>query len=283
MCALEAEEGFARSDDGRGIFYRVSGKGPFALVMPVNWGLDSYVYTRGLSSLEFYLALVTFDPRGVGRSDPVESAAEFSMDVTARDAAAVADHLGLARTVVLGHSSGGAVALTYALTYPERVSHLILISTAARWKDGGSSPDVPYPATEEAMRRQFLAGLGQAVSEPSKFLRAMEALAARMRFSPERFRWTGEAEYDAYDVRARIGEVRAPTLIVHGEDDSVVPPERGRELARGIPGARLVAFPGCGHWPFVERRSEFLAAVKEFLRLADVAGRGRRPRTDAAP
>lgn len=66
MCALEAEEGFATASDGRRIFFRVGGKGPFVLVMPPNWGVDSYVYTRGSSPLEFWLALVTFDPRRVG-------------------------------------------------------------------------------------------------------------------------------------------------------------------------------------------------------------------------
>ncbi|MGI0150114.1 MAG: alpha/beta fold hydrolase, partial [Thermoplasmata archaeon] len=125
MCALETEEGFATADDGRRIFFRVSGKGPFALVMPANWGVDSYVYTKGFSPLEFWLALVTFDPRGVGRSDPVGSPDEYAMGVTARDATAVAQELHLDRSIVIGHSSGGAVALSYALAFPERVSHLI--------------------------------------------------------------------------------------------------------------------------------------------------------------
>lgn len=275
MCALEAEEGFAPSPDGPRIFYRVGGKGPFALVMPVNWGLDSYIYTKGLSSLEFYLALVTFDPRGVGRSAPARSPSEFAMEVTARDAAAVADHLGLARSVVIGHSSGGAVALTYALAYPERVSHLILISTAAQWRGGDAPSGEAYPSTEEEMREQFRATLGAAVAQPAQFARAMEALVPRMRFSPERFRWSRESEYDSYDVRPRLRAIQVPTLILHGRDDRVVPLPRGRELHEGIPGSRLLVLEG-GHWPFVERRAEFLSAVKDFLGLEDRPGEHRR-------
>ncbi|MEK6987536.1 MAG: alpha/beta hydrolase, partial [Candidatus Thermoplasmatota archaeon] len=133
MCALEAEEAFATATDGRRIFYRVSGRGPFALVMPVPWGMDSYVYSKGLSSLEFYLALVIFDSRGVGRSGPAATEAEFSLETIATDAACVADAVGLPRSVVLGHSGGGAAAITYALRYPQQVSHLILVSPAARW------------------------------------------------------------------------------------------------------------------------------------------------------
>jgi proline iminopeptidase len=274
MCALEAEEGFAAAADGRRIFYRVSGKGPFAVVMPPNWGVDSFLYTKGLSSLEYWLALVTFDPRGVGRSEPVQSESEFAMAVTVRDAAAVADALHVQRGVVIGHSGGGAVALAYALAYPARVSHLILISTGARWDERGEdAADAPYPSTEEEMRRQFAASIPLALHEPSKFSRAMQELLPRMRFSPERFRWVGEVEYDAYDLRPELQTIRAPVLIVHGLGDRVVPVHRAQELHAGITGSRLVVLEDCGHWPFVERRQDFLAVVKEFLGLESVADR----------
>jgi len=268
VCALEAEEGFATGEHDRRIFYRVSGKGPFALVMPVNWGVDSYVYTKGLSSLEFWLALVTFDPRGVGRSDPVESPREYALEVTARDAASVADAARLDRSVVIGHSSGGAVALTYALAYPGRVSHLILVSTGATWASvSADSADAPWPTTEDEMRRQFAASIPMAVHEPAKFSRAMNELLPRMRFSPDRFRWTGEAEFGTYDLRERLREIQVPALIIHGREDLVVPPDRGEELHSGIVGSRIVILEKCGHWPFVERRADFVAAVTDFLGL----------------
>ena len=268
MCALETEEGFTSAPDGQRIFFRVSGKGPFVLLMPPNWGVDSYLYTKGLSSLEFWLALVTFDPRGVGRSDPVRSPDEYALEVTARDAAAVAEALRLDRSVVIGHSSGGAVALSYALAFPERVSHLILVSTGAAWEgDGAGTSDAPYPSTEDEMRRQFAASIPTSVHEPAKFSRAMEELVPRMHFSAERFRWTGEVESKTYDVRARLGEIRVPVLIVHGRQDRVVRFTRGEELHREISGSRLVLLDGCGHWPFVERRQDFVTAVTSFLGL----------------
>jgi pimeloyl-ACP methyl ester carboxylesterase len=267
MCALEAEEGFARASDGRRIAYRVSGKGPFGLVMPANWGVDSYVYTRGLSALEFWLALVTFDPRGVGRSDPVEVPEEYSMDVTARDAASVADALHLDRTVVLGHSNGGAVALTYALAFPERVSHLVLISTGATWDRVDETEETAYPSTEDELRRQVRASIPLAVHEPSRFLRGMESLLPRMRFSPERLRWTGENEYPKHDLRPRLSQIQLPTLILHGRQDRVVSLARAEELHGGIAGSRLAILESCGHWPFVERRREFVQSVKAFLGL----------------
>lgn len=274
MCALEVEEAHAVTPDGARLLYRVSGKGPFAMVMPVPWGLDSYIQTRGFSSLGFYLALVTFDPRGVGGSDPVRSETEFSRDTTVRDAAAVADAVGLQKSVVIGHSGGGAVALTHALTFPGRVSHLILLSTAAWWSD--PSPlrtSDGFPATEDEMRERMREDLGISVRHPEVFARAMDELLPRMHFSPERLKWVVTVGAKSYDIRARLGEIRVPTLILHGRQDGRVPLARAEELHRGISGSRLVVLEDCGHWPHVEKRSEFVAVVKEFLGLED------RPRT----
>ncbi len=270
MCALEVEEAYAVAADGARIFYRVSGKGPFAMVMPVPWGVDSYIQTRGFSSLGFYLALVTFDPRGVGGSAGVRSPDEFSRDTTARDAAAVADEVGLPRSVVIGHSGGGAVALTYALAYPERVSHLILLSTAAWWSD--PSPlrtDRGFPTTEEEMRKRMREEVARSVRRPEVFARAMDELLPRMRFSPERLKWNVTVGAKTYDVRGRLGEIRIPTLIIHGKEDARVPLERAEELHRGIAGSRLVVLDDCGHWPHIEKRAEFVNVVKNFLGIVD--------------
>lgn len=274
MCALEVEEAHAVAPDGARLLYRISGKGPFAMVMPVPWGLDSFIQTRGFSSLGFYLALVTFDPRGVGGSDAARSEDEFSRETTIRDAAAVADAVGLPRSVVIGHSGGGAVALTYALTFPERVSHLILLSTSAWWSD--PSPlrtSDGFPATEDEMRERMREDLDRSVRHPEVFARAMDELLPRMRFSPERLKWVVTVGAKTYDIRGRLGEIQVPTLILHGRDDARVPLERAEELHRGIPRSRLVILEDCGHWPHVEKRAEFVAAVKGFLGLEDAPRR----------
>ncbi len=270
MCALEIEEAHTVAPDGARLLYRTSGKGPFAMVMPVPWGLDSFIQTRGFSSLGFYLALVTFDPRGVGGSAPARSDDEFSRETTVRDAAVVADAVGLPRSVAIGHSGGGAVALTYALTFPERVSHLILLSTAAWWSD--PSPlrtSDGFPATEDEMRERMREDLDISVRHPEVFARAMDELLPRMRFSPERLKWVVTVGAKTYDVRRRLSEIHVPTLIVHGRQDQRVPLVRAEELHRGIPGSRLLILQDCGHWPHVEKRSEFVEAVKDFLGLED--------------
>ncbi len=274
MCALEAEEAYAKADDGRRIFYRIGGKGPFALVMPVPWGLDSYIFVRGFSALEFHLALATFDPRGVGRSDEVGSPDEYSLEILADDASAVASAIGLSKTVVIGHSGGGASALTLALRYPHRVSHLILASTAAIWDNPNPlGTRTSLPATESEMRERMRESLADSVRDVRRFAHAMDEILPRMRFSPDRLRWTVQVGAPTYDLRGRLNEIHVPTLIVHGADDALVPSSRAEELHAGIVGSRLVLLPDCGHWPHVERRAEFVGAIKDFLGLEDTVRR----------
>ncbi len=98
----------------------------------------------------------------------------------------------------------------------------------------------------------------------------MDDLLPRMRFSPERLRWVVTVGARTYDIRDRLREIRAPTLILHGCQDGRVPLERAEELHRGIAGSRLVVLEECGHWPHVEKRAEFVAAVKDFLGLEDL-------------
>jgi proline iminopeptidase len=234
--------------------------------MPVNWGMDHFLYTKGLSALETFLTLVYWDPRGVGRSSPVDDEAQFALGVTARDGDALRAHLGFEKTVVFGHSDGGAVALTYALLHPERVDKLILVSTAATGEYVGGE-DGPYPATTEAMRKALRRSMDRAVVHPERFRATLDRIVPRVRLSPARYRYAGEVERPRYDVTDRLKDIAVPVLVVAGREDAVVPWRASEALAARIPRARLVVLDGCGHWPFVEQRRAFLEGVRSFLSL----------------
>jgi pimeloyl-ACP methyl ester carboxylesterase len=81
--------------------------------------------------------------------------------------------------------------------------------------------------------------------------------------------WEGtmrqEASQAGHDLRGRLGEVRAPTLVIHGDADPLVRLEHGEVLAAGIPGARLLVLPGVGHLPWVERPNDVARAILDFL------------------
>ena len=72
--------------------------------------------------------------------------------------------------------------------------------------------------------------------------------------------------FAGWDVSRRLGEIRAPTLVLCGGDDAITPVEEAERLARGIPGAELVVLAGCGHNSFVDRQEAFLGAVRDWLR-----------------
>jgi pimeloyl-ACP methyl ester carboxylesterase len=87
--------------------------------------------------------------------------------------------------------------------------------------------------------------------------------------------WWNQRVARHLDYRGRLGEVRAPTLVLAGRHDPQMPPACGEELARGIPGARLVVFERSGHYPFIEEQGAFWAAIGGFLAggRADEPGR----------
>lgn len=190
---------------------------------------------------------------------------------------AFAAKLGLARFAVAGNSMGGGVAWNYALAHGERLTALVLVD-AAGWP---TAPPKELPLAFRILQyrlgRWFLAhidnrplieaGLKQDVHDPAvittDFVDRWAALqrapghrAILMSAVPTSF-----ASADA----ARLGTLKVPTLVLHGEADTLIPLESGRQFASAIPGARLIAYPDVGHLPQVEIPERSAADVASFL------------------
>ena len=212
---------------------------------------------------------IAFDTRGTGRSYVPDE--PYGIDELAQDAADILD--GRAAHVV-GLSMGGYVALTLALARPELVRSLVLAGT------GAGGPDrVPRP---QAVRDAYAAAIGLPFDEygrktmPMTFARGWternperfeEILAARLEYpTPEK---TLEAHLQVcYGFYARASEVEridAPALVLHGDEDMVVPVENGRMLAARLPNARYVELRGRGHNLPLEDPETFNRLVLEFL------------------
>lgn len=229
--------------------------------------------------------LVFYDHRCNGRSMGVPVSSMTWENLTG-DAEALREHLGFDRWAVLGHSFGGFVALEYALRYPERVSHLVLVDTGAdsAWARENAPRVLAErgfsPAKVELARRWFHGEftsreyfgifwrLGAAyVHGPGWRLlaRDMAGGAWRSRPRPEALIQAGRHLLDGWSVVDRLDEITAPTLILAGRQDFVFPPPCQEQLAAGIHGARLVIVDGAGHSPQDEKRGEVLAALRSFL------------------
>jgi pimeloyl-ACP methyl ester carboxylesterase len=236
---------------------------------------ESPVWRHWLTELSADHTLVRYDERGCGLSD--WNVAELSVEAYVQDLEAVVAAVGLERFPLLGISQGGAVAVTYAVRHPERVSQLILYGAYAR---GRFNRGYSHQQREQGRILLELIKLGWGQDNPAtrqyftslfmpeatgEQMRAFNALQ-RVSASPENAVKLITSHYQI-EVSALARQVTAPTLVLHVRDDSVVPLEESRHLAALIPGARFVALEGNNHILLENEPawSRFLAEVRRFL------------------
>jgi pimeloyl-ACP methyl ester carboxylesterase len=210
------------------------------------------------------LRAIAWNMPGMFLSDPFRSDTPRAEDYAAV-ALALADALGLARFHLVGSSFGSLIATCLAATAPERVRTLALLgaSRGQRWKSAEER------AATLAMRRASIAGGGlelaatrwSALVAAGNATRVGELVRTMLAAADAPGLLPAAAASDAADALDWAGLVRAPTLVVTGEEDVVNPPELGRAIAAGIAGARFVMPRGVGHLPEIEAPAETLALL----------------------
>lgn len=225
--------------------------------------------------------VVAFDQRGCGRSSLTPP---FTFDQLADDVEGVRRAFGGDEPMILiGGSFGGMIALTYALKYPSGLTHLVLRGTAPSHDQEREAianfqarlhkaPNASIGMIEKLFSDQVVDDLELQLIwfalQPLYYERfdADAALAATRRMSCHAE--THNALYrnkDQYDVRARLGEIEAPTLVIVGSEDWICPPSQSIEIANGIPGAELFVVEGCNHAVHLEANADVVARVRDFL------------------
>jgi len=249
---------YARSGDVS-IAYQVVGDGPFDLVyipgffthVERAWSLESFA--PALHRAASFARVILFDKRGTGMSDRVSGAP--TLETRMDDLRAVLDAAGSARPAIFASSEGAAMALLFAATYPERTAALVLRSAYPRtmW-----APDYPWGRTEEQYRADMEARLAifGSPAEAEAAVRMLGPFAEddasalldlwRQSASPGAVEALGQMNKQI-DVRDVLGAISAPTLLIHGAEDSVVPAEVANYMAERIPGAQVVELQGVGH------------------------------------
>jgi len=186
------------------------------------------------------------------------------------------DEMGIEEAVLVGHSAGGRAAVLTALTYPERVSALVLVDPAVYgemspgWLQVMSAiPQVDRlgPYLVRSIQDRGVEIIYRAWHDKS--LVTDEVVAAYKEplnlASWDRALWEYSKVAGDTAVGHRLGELNMPVLVVTGDDDRVVPTEESVQAAEDIPGAQLAVFPECGHVPNEECPQAFLEAVEPFL------------------
>jgi proline iminopeptidase len=253
---------------------------PVAFIIHGGPGGDHSSFKPTLSPLAERMQLVYFDHRGQGRSgrgDP----ARYTLDENVEDMEALRRHLGLGPIVSVGTSYGGMVAQAHAARYPDAVSHLILVVTAAH---GGfieraraivaerGTPEQREVCEalwagsfkDEAELRRFYAVMGPLYSrkyDPS----AGSLSTQRTVYNPEALNRAFGGFLRRFDLRPELPRITAPTLVMAGRHDWICPPEFSEEIARLVPRATLRVFEESSHSIRADEPQALLDAIRSFV------------------
>ncbi len=222
-------------------------------------GSNAHTWHHQLPAFAERHSPVALDFPGHGRSGGTDSLR--SIDAYQACLCAFMDRLAARPAVLVGRSMGGAVALACGRTQPQRVRALVLVATAARfdlppqllgtWRDVMRGR-IPQPFTREM------------VSPAADMTVVRETWMEQVKTDP-RVRYHDLCACNDFDARPWLGELRVPTLIIAGRDDTITPLARSEELLAGIAGSRLVVIDDAGHTVPGERPAEFNAALSTFL------------------
>ena len=253
---------------------------PVAFVIHGGPGGDHTNYKPHLTPLTDKLQLVYFDHRGQGRSarGPKET---YTLENNVEDMEALRQHLGLGQIVLLGASYGGMVALTYAVRYPQNVSHLIAVVTTPSFRFLERAKTIlAERGTDEQKRvaEKLWAGTFASDEELVNYFEVMGSMYA-VKYDPvkaKESRARGIVSADAinqgfggflrtYDVTDQLSTITAPTLVIGGRFDWICPPEFSELIASKIPNADLRIFEQSGHMVQTDEHQAYIDAIRGFL------------------
>jgi pimeloyl-ACP methyl ester carboxylesterase len=213
---------------------------------------------RHLSACDVF----AFDLPGHGRS---EGQGRARIEDYRETIFAAVETLRLRPFVFCGHSMGGAVGLDFALTYPERLVGLILVSAGARLRVAREILDGILNDFTGTLRLIADWAYGSAPSE-----RMRQLYIERMRETLPQVILDDFRACDAFDVMGRVDQIQLPTLLICGGNDRLTPPKFSHYLRDHLPNAQLVEFPQAGHMVMLEHPDEVTMAINEFVQTLSV-------------
>ena len=254
------------------IYFETTGAGdPLVLIPGFASGLWSWKHQK--DELAKHFQVIAFDPPGIA-SSKIIGEASVSIERIADDVAALLDDLGIDKAHVLGTSFGGFVAQDLALRYPDRVNKLVLACTSYGGK-GHVLPSMDILAAFASTKglnskeriRQFLtvAFTPEFVTNSPDIVDDF-CLLREQNNVPEAVYMDQLLSATTFDLSSRVAEIRAETLVLTGDNDTVVPMQNSINLATALPNGRLETVAGGSHMFFVEQADKFNSIVTEFLK-----------------
>lgn len=292
-----AREGYVTTPDSAQLFYRVVGQGRDTIIaIHGGPGVDLESIAGDFAPLGARHVVIFYDQRGAGRSTLPRDTTRLSAQQQIDDLDAVRRHFGLGRVTLVAHSYGPLLAATYALAHPDAVRKMVFFGPVpphrgdfwgrfgrsmqarldsaqlARLADANrrlADTTASADETRRACRDYWAVGMRPRLAEPDRTLPLIKSdlcasAPAGIRYGLTVTNAHVMASYGDWDLRERLRGLAVPTLIVHGEEESI-PMDLVEEWATSLPHARLLRVPNAAHFTYAERPELVWPAVEAFL------------------
>jgi pimeloyl-ACP methyl ester carboxylesterase len=274
FAALQAKYG-GEYVEAAGIRLRVKDTGPRGapvVILLHGFGASLDTWDPWAEALSQNYRVIRFDLPGFGLTGP-DPSGDYTDQRTVLVLAALMDNIGVPRASLIGNSLGGKIAWNFAVAYPDRVEKLILISPDGFASPGfeyGKKPDLPriLRLLPYVMPRPMLRmNLAVAYADKAKLTNAtLTRYDDMMRAPGDRTAMLARMQQVMLqNPESLLRRIQAPTLILWGEQDGMIPFSNAADYVRDIPHAKLVALPALGHVPFEEAPAQSLPPVEAFL------------------
>lgn len=267
--------------NGLKIHYKSAGSGGPLIVLLHGFAASTFSWRKVMAPISEFGTVIAFDRPASGlterpRRGSWTGESPYSTDAQSDLVASLIDALGFNHAILVGHSAGGTVAMNTGLRHPDRVKAMVLVDPAI-YLNGAPEFARPLLRTPQVDRLGVLVARnlgtrGEALLKLAWHDPAKITAEDRVGYGKtiqvqdwDRAIWELTAASRNLQLGARAGEVSIPVLVITGEDDRIVPPERSKQLSMSLPRGRLIAIPDCGHIPQEECPEAFLAAITDFL------------------
>jgi proline iminopeptidase len=292
--ARAPREGYVATEDGIKLFYRVVGStGDTIIAIHGGPGVDLESIAGDFAPLGKRHTVVFYDQRGAGRSTLPTDTTQLVFERHIADLDAVRKHLGIEQVTLVAHSYGPLLAASYALAHPARVRRMVFFGPIPPrrgdlWRRFAQSVASRLDSAQQATLADANRRLADPTADARAACRDLWRIALRPRLaepdrtfpllasdlcasSPEGIRYgltvanrVVMASYGDWDLRERLKRLDVPTLVVHGEEESI-PMDLIQEWITSMPNAKLLRVPRAAHFPYAERPEIVWPAVEAFL------------------
>lgn len=283
--SLDIEEGY-KIINGAQIYYKTMGSGEPVIVIHGGPGLDHSYMLPQMRDLAKSYKLIFYDQRACGRSSIKVSPASISIRGFIADLDGLRQALELDKVHILAHSWGGLLAMNYAISYPQYLKSMTLVSSLSASSEDREAEikvfNCRVTKEDSVDRANIIASEGFRNNKPEAFEQFFRVLFRKEFFNRDlansltltfqdsfkegstMLQYLGEdmAHYDLYDSLKAVSQ---PVLLIYGDYDPLSE-IAGPRLQASLPAAILEIIPQCGHFPFVEKPQEFFTLVREFIK-----------------